>query len=284
MKPITVASIVVLPLVLFSCSDDGNPIASVETQDYLGGIGTQRSYDKTERWLIPGTNEPYYSVPDSLRSRISVNNSQLDSGVSFIYRYNETVRAIDDDFYSSWHLDYPRVVYRQIDGQGSAYSLADELDALSSGASYSPSSLHLGTIILRDTADAIMTVAPNQTPTSPSVAFMKKSLRIGDSWTRNMWIDTSGTHMRIETVAQVVALTTVTVPSGTYSAYQVHLTTYHFNPDYHFDEGYEYYAPNVGLILKESDILLSQWNSQTNQTVSFRQVIRQELLSVDFVR
>jgi hypothetical protein len=181
-------------------------------------------------------------------------------------------------------LEFPRAVYRQIDGQGSAYSLADELEALSSGASYSPNTLYLGTIIFRDTTDAIMTVAPNQTPTSPSVTYMKKSLRIGDSWTRHKWIDTSGTNMRIETIAQVVALTTVSVPSGTYSAYKVHLTTYHFNPDYHFDDGNEYYAPNVGLILKESDILLSQWNSQTNQTVTFRQVIRQELLSVNVVR
>ena len=90
--------------------------------------------------------------------------------------------------------------------------------------------------------------------------------------------------MVLRTTARVVALERVTVPAGTYSAYKLQITTHAFNPDYDIDEGFEYYVPNVGLVLKQSDMVLNQWNSETNATIVFRQIIKQQLLAVNFIR
>jgi len=280
--------IILLCLLSFSCSKNDNPVASQDGfADYIGGIGTQRVYRTTERWLQPGTNIPYYSVPDSLRHRLSIDSAQIAEGICSIANYTENVNEIGDDFYTSWKLNSPRNSYRRLASLsgGTIYNLAYELDALINGTVYSLGGYGIGDNIYHDSIDAYYSVPmPENIKIAPIVPYIKKVLMVGNSWSRYKFVDTSKSKTTIEDIAQVVDKVHLTLSCGTVDAYKIKITGYHYDPDYNFDMGYEYFVPNVGLVLKESDMELYQWNSSTGTTVAFRQIIRQELISYNFIK
>jgi hypothetical protein len=295
MTKINFIILAIFGMIFISCSDKSNPVIANQPVDYMGSIGTERVYKTTERWLKSGTNEPYYSIPDSLFNKLSMDTLLIRSGLCSSSSYTERVSSIPDDYYTSWHLSSPRQVYKYIEGRGPgiSYSLIEELDSLKIGKTYSKriinaTDLVYGGNIFRDTTDALMTVTSSDMVVNyPSAPYIKKTLRVGDSWTREKFIDTSAGKMGNETIAQVVAYAPVTISSGTYTAYKIHLTTFHYHlgvSDYDFDSGYEYFVPDVGLILKESDMELYQWSSATGLTISFRRIIKQELVSVNFIK
>jgi hypothetical protein len=225
-------------------------------------------------------------VPDSLISKLSIDTAQLHSGVCSIETFVELVSNIEDGYYTSWHLSSPRTAYRQVGGipPASQYSLAAEVDSLNKGKKYSTTGWIKGGNIYRDTTDAIMTVIwKDLEKRFPSVPYIRKNFKVGDNWIRDLFMDTVASKPITQTMANVISEVSVTVPAGTYMAFKIQLTTYHYNPDYSFDEGFEYWVPNVGLVLKESDMQLSQWNSSTGLTISFRQITRQELTSANFL-
>lgn len=279
--------IIVLFVVFFlsACSDENNPISPINENNYLGGNGTERTYKETESWLQPNSNIPYFNVPDSLKSKVSLNASQLQSGVVSIKNYTEFVKPIADDFYISWELTLPKNNYLQTEGSGQKYSLEIELDSLRLNKSYSIGNYGIGQEIFRVTNDGIMTVNPPDLQSNfPSVPFIKNNLKINDTWVRYKFIDTTMNSPIIETIASVIGKENITVPSGTFNAFKIKLTTYHYSPDYSFGVGYEYYVSDVGLVLKESDMDIYQWDSSTNNTIHFRQIIRKELVSYNFVQ
>jgi len=268
-----------------SCSNKNNPVSPITTNNYLGGIGTERTYKENERWLQASSNLPYFNVPDTLLPRVSLDTTQLESGIVFIKNYTEFVKPIDDDFYTSWKLTLPREDYVQTKGSGNCYSLANEIDSLQQNKSYSIENYGIGQDIFRIMDDAIMTVtSPDLQESFPSVPFIKNKLQINDFWIRYKFIDSTTKDPIIETVAKVISEGNIIVEAGSFTAYKIQLTTYHYNPDYCFEEGYEYYVPGIGLVLKESDMDVYQWNSISNTTIHFRQIIRKELVSFNFVQ
>jgi len=277
-------SYLLLCFLFISCSHNSNPIETKESPDYLGSVGTKRTYKITGSLFKYGTSEPYYFVPDSLVSKLSIDTTQLKNGVCSIVTYTETISQISDIYYTSWNLPAPRNSYIQVGGfQTFVYDLPNEIESLKAGKKYLPSGwASMGDIIYLNTVDALMTVSGSTT--CPSVPYIKNIMKIGDSWIRYKWIDTSALKMGIETIAQVVGLETVTVLSGTFSAYKIHLVTYHYNPNYSIDYGYEYYVPNVGLVLKELDEEAEQWDSSTNVTSYFHRIVKRELVSVEYVK
>ena len=269
----------------YSCSNENNPVSPIGINDYFGGVGTERTYKEIESWLQANSNLPYIIVPDSLLSKVSLNDVELQNGVAFVRNYTEFVKKIDDDFYTSWKLTYPREDYLETQGSGKSYSLADELDSLQKHKSYSVGVYGIGQDIFRNTNDDIMTVNPSDVQGNfPSVPFIKNELQINDSWVRYKFIDSTANNTIFETIAKVISKENVVVEAGSFNAYKIKLTTYHYNPDYSSEEGYEYFVPEVGLVLKESDMDIYQWNSNTNITIHFRQIIRKELVSYNFVQ
>ena len=92
----------VASMLVYSCTKDNNPLTSGQVSDYIGEAGTQRTYKTTERWLVPGTDQPYYTVPDSLMSSVSLDTNQLRSGLCIIENCVEAVSSITDDYYTSY--------------------------------------------------------------------------------------------------------------------------------------------------------------------------------------
>jgi hypothetical protein len=279
--------VLVLPFVflLYNCSDENNPVSSYSGNNYVGGIGTERTYHETEKWFLANSTVPYFTVPESLLTKVSLTSSQLQSGVACIKNYTAFINPIDDAFYISWNLPLPRENYIQTEANGKEYSLENELDSLKNNKSYTPGNFGIGQEIFRVTEEGIMTVnTPDLQANFPSVPFIKNNLQVNDCWVRYKYIDTTTNNPIFETIANVISKEYVVVPAATFNAYKVKLTTYHYNPDYSFDEGYEYYVPGVGLVLKESDMDLYRWDSGTNTTIHFRQIIRKELVSYYFVQ
>jgi len=277
--------LILLSITIYSCSDKNNPIAPIFENNYFGGIGTERTYKETEKWLKVGSNLPFFNVPDTLLSRVYLTKDQLQSGVVFISNYTESVEPIDNDFYTSWKLTLPQDNYLETESKGKSYSLSNELDSLLHNKTYSMENYRIGQDIFLLTNDAVMTINPSNLQANfPSVPFIKNKLQISDSWIRYEFIDTT-THKAIfETVAKVINIENINIIAGNFNAYKIKLTTYHYNPDYSFEEGYEYYVPYVGLVLKESNMIVNQWSSDTNLTINFRQIIYKELVSYNFVK
>ncbi|MHB8336567.1 MAG: TapB family protein [Ignavibacteriaceae bacterium] len=133
--------------------------------------------------------------------------------------------------------------------------------------------------------DAVMVVTPQEWQNIiPDAPYIKNTLRINDSWVRSKFVDTSANKESIETIAKVVGKENIVVSAGAFTAFKIKLTTYHHNPDYTIDNGYEYFVHNVGLVLKELDMVVYQWNSSTNSTINYRIIIRTELVSYHFVQ
>ncbi|KAF0148414.1 MAG: hypothetical protein FD143_2877 [Ignavibacteria bacterium] len=284
MKILKLFLAMLIVLITISCSDVNNPVGPIESDPYIGSYGTERTYVETERWLEVNSNTPFVSIPKGFREKVSLTDKQIENGISQIKNYTEYVKPILDDFYISWKLPLSRDNYIQNEGKGKCYNLVDELKMLQSAKSYSVGNYQIGQDIYLKKIEAILTVQPSELQKQfPAVPFIKYSLQIGDTWIRYKFIDTTTSKSVIETVAEVVGRETINVQAGIFSAYKIKLKTYHYNPDYSFEEGYEYYVPNVGLILKESDMNVSQWNSNNNQTITFRQIIRKELVSFNFI-
>ena len=281
MKNLKIIFLFILVSFFYSCSDENNPVAPIDANSFFGNIGTERVYKETFSWFNPISNNPYFSVPDSLLSKVSLTSTQLDQGICSIKDYTEQISQIDDGYYYSWNLTFPKSDYLQTASEGFSYSLSDELDSLLLNKTYSTGNFGIGDEIFRKSDEGIMTVTFAET-SFPSVPYLKNNLRINDSWIRYKFVDSVGNSI-VESIAKVDGIVKVTVPAGTFNTYKITTTTYHYNPNYEFVSSIEYYAQNIGLVLKERDILLSQWNSSTGTTINFRETSRKELISCNFI-
>ena len=278
-------TIVILALFFASCSKDKvavlTPPDEVEDPEitgdtYFGKIGTQRYYTMTQRWLQQGTTKPFVAVPDSLRHRVALSDSQLSAGVCMLWDLCETVDPLDSFYTNLYPLPLSR--YKRVgDAKGVRYELLDELDALEHGLAYSPHVAQISyDLVIRELPDVDWTVHfKAQERQFPQMPYMKKPLTVGSSWTRFRAMDPVTNQVNEDMIVDIVGKVEVTVPAGTFEAYKLAMT---------FLSCYEYYVPNIGLVLRESDIYECQWNSQTRTTICFRDVTRMELTSYNVIR
>lgn len=278
--------LMLLVFFMVSCTEDNNPISpSLTNNAFLGGIGTQRTFHETEIWLNSQTNLPYSNVPDSIVSKLSITKDQLEEGVHIIRDYTEVVEQIDEDLYENWELSSPIENYLKTSAKGKAYSLTDEVESLLRNEKYTFKNYGIGQEIFLITSEAIMSTYPaNWRKTNPSSQIIKNSLQINDTWIQEQVIDETSNRPKIETFAQVVAKVNIEVPAGSFSAFKIKLTTYHYDPDYNFERGYEYHVPNVGLVLEEYDLDTYRYNTEDKTTIHFRKIGRKELVSYSFVQ
>jgi hypothetical protein len=285
MKLIKLFFVLFFIFIINSCTDENNPVSPTFENNYLGGIGTERTYKETEYWLQAYSDIPYFTVPESLLSKVSLTALQLQSGVVYIRDYTEFIEPIGDAFYTSWNLPLPKEHYLQKDGSGTSYSLKNELDSLLLNKTYSVGILGVGQDIYRITSDEVLTVSPQSMEAiNPSCTYIKNHLQIGDSWVIWKQIDTVNNTLVMERIAEVVHYENINVIAGNFTAYKIKLSSKQYITNTTFDLGFEYFVPDVGLVLKESDMNVFQWNSGTNTTIHFRQIIREELVSYSFVK
>ncbi|MGE5498485.1 MAG: hypothetical protein ACM3Q2_10460 [Syntrophothermus sp.] len=278
-------SLLFFALFFYSCAQNNTtepePISG--KYQFIGGIGTTRTYKETIISLKPYSNEPYYSVPDYLKNRLSLSSEELNSGISEIITITEITTPISDvNFNTRYNADLPKSDFVTVSGTGTVYSLADELNKLGNGSQYTQSGLR-SDYDYQLTIDAILKPAlASFASLNPTSTVVKNNMRVNDTWIREKYLDSTKNTV-YEIKATVIGIETVNVEAGKFNAVKIKLTDNHYAGNYTLDFGYEYWVPNVGMVLKTSDLDQYSWNSATNKTIHYRAITRRELTSYNFV-
>lgn len=274
-----------LALALFSCSRDSSVVQPVmESETLIGGIGSQRVYTITESWFIPGTDTPFVAIPDSLAVDISVSDSLRRLGVVRVTRLTETVIPFDSSFYAGWQLPLPIRAYKMTMGIGQ--SLSKEFRKIWN-YQQSTSSEYQEQCFWLETADEVQQVLPAEMlPRFPALPWLKKPLCVNDSWLRYEYIDTYSRQATMQRYAKVMAIDSLSVKAGTFSAYRLAVYDGGVLPE--LANEFEYYVPDIGLVLYKVDWIVNVVTlypgGSSSPTITIRQVIRKELTSYNVVR
>lgn len=276
--------IVILVSLIFGCDRDNSlsPTNS-EFSDYLGLVNTTREYESFTWEFIANTEMPYHVVPDSLIWKLTFDSASLKKGLTQYQRYKEIVINRDTNFNQLTYYN-PSTRYfqkRTIDLE--KRDLEFELTYAKRGEIVP--SLSLGTSI--DGSLFVENVSEFYTPENDTTKYIiiKKPLEIGVEWVRekHQYKNNIGVYETFRQDCKVISKEDIAVKAGKFSAYKVEISNNWVDLGYKVVRNYEYYVPNIGLVLLEWDINLNSYNSSTNSTAYFRQKYRVELSDYNFV-
>ena len=223
----------------------------------LGRPGTVREYLTVERQVVPGTDEPFFVVPESLRGRVSFTEQELAAGVIEINRSAEMVRVATETTQPTWVLDSligDQREYRSVLTENRRRVLDTELANLKLNPHYQvEENLSFSDEIWRETDGAVSLVWLGQR--GQEFVRLRKPLQVGEDWSVYDWRQSNGTIYRSE-CARVTGMDTVTVQAGRFTAFRVEVGSC-YPPDGRFSLSYvEHYTPGVGLVLRERESTL----------------------------
>jgi len=280
-----------LPLYLFllfcvfhNC-DKSNPTQSSSTMTLIGDIGSQRTYRITEKWFEPHTDIPYAQVPDSLIVRISLSDSLRESGVVYISNVIEDVVALDSVYYNSLQLTTPISDYKMSDINGPMYSIFRDMECLNSNIPYIQG-ITGGIYFWYETDNEVQQVtATEHLPMFPAHPWVKKPLVVGQTWIRYQQVDTSTGEIIHQKNVKVMNKEYITVGAGTFLACKLAIYWSSVLPE--LTKEFEYYVPNVGLVLYINDhtsyVAYISPNGGGTTTIYRRSVERKELVSANII-
>lgn len=275
-----------LTIVFIAC-EKGNPVAvdNLDNSRYLGLPNTTREYESTTWMYEANSSIPYIKVPDSLYSKLSFDSVSIKNGVAKINKYQEVIIPKDTSYNKFKYYD-PNTVYCQEKIITNEYKdLATELDCVQKGIPYNVS---LGSYIDGTTFAENINGYFFQFNDSSKYYILKKPLYVGSEWIRDQWQykADNGNYESIQILCKVISKEDITVKAGRYSAYKVEVTDFWVDLNYKILDEYEYYVPNIGLVLTESDMNLYSTTltpGGPSTTIFFRQKVRLELISVNFI-
>ena len=275
-----------LSLVILSC-EKGNPIASDNSIDekYLGLPTTTREYISTTWMFEPNTSTPFIKVPDSLLQKMSFDSVSIRAGVVKIYNYQEIVIPKDTSYNKLNYYD-PNTIYCQIKTQTIDYrNLETELDYVKNGKTYTGSTgSHIDGTTYAENANEYFTQFDDRS----KYYLLKKPLSVGMEWIRDQrqHKTDNGNYELFQTICRVVSKENITVKAGNFAAFKVEVSSYWVDLNYKKVNKYEYYVPNIGLVLTKSDRNLYRTTLTTggsSTTIYFRKKERIELNSISFM-
>jgi hypothetical protein len=269
--------------ILFSCSKDFNPIFPVSEDIIIGKIGTERKYIITEKWLNRPVATPFIIVPDSLQDEVSISQDELADGIVIITEITERITPMDQTIWDS--LDIPiahsELKYSSIDGH--TYNLESELKALMNNENYQPINVNQSEIWY-ETTNALYHMT-NDSESSNLLPWIKKPMQLNSTWICQQDINPQSGEIYNQLYAKVLSQENVTVMGETLLAYKVS-TSYDENR-LESSGQYEYYVPDIGLVLYTSDRIAFRTTISSSgdaQLIKFHKKVRKELVSAQIVR
>ena len=274
----------ILLVIIFTSCNQNNPVSPIDstTNIYLGSFSTMREYERTISLFQPDSNTPFITVPDNLYGKLSFDSTQINQGLVNIFKYQEIVIPRDTSFHNltSNSSEYCQIKTIDIENK----DLETELEFAEQGKPIPEISLGIS-------MDGSMWIENDnqlrrQSNDTTKYIMLQKPISIGDKWTRkiNKYKNEDGTYGTFQLDCRVVSQEEVSVKAGNFLAYKIEVTNDWVDIDYKSISGYEYYVPNVGLILMESDMNVFSTTLGSGSTSYFRQVIRQELTRYNFVK
>jgi len=273
--------------IIFASCNHSNPVSPIisASDNFFGLPNTTREYERTTFMFQPDTNIPYIKVPDSLYKKLSFDTSQINQGLVDIYIYQEVVISPDTTFAIPSHSDFSINYYQIKTFDEEHEDLEDDLEFAKQGKTFPGISLGTsidGTFWIENKKELY---TQNNIDTANYI-YLQKPLKIGAEWVRetNKYKNADGTYGTFQLECKVVTMQEVSVKAGNFLAYKIEVTNDWVDIGYKSIRDYEYYVPNVGLILMESDMNVYSTTLGSGTTLYFRQVIRQELISYNFVK
>ena len=268
-------------LLIQSCVKD-NDFVDSSSQRYLGKQNTVREYETTTWEYEANTDVPYIKVPDSLILSLSIDSSLISQGVvGQSYRVEQLIQ-----YDTTWHVvSNPTLCAEglQLKTIIEYYDLNNELQCIYNSNTYSKSLMKStgGTIYLENDNSFGMFSGNNNNDT-----ILVKPLSIGVNWIResHQYKNNNGELNLFQQECTVISQEEVEVQAGNFLAYKIEIIDHWASLNIKQTSGYEYYVPNVGLILEEWDknLYRTTVTQSDSETIYFRQKYRKELVSYNF--
>jgi len=261
-----------LCFVFVSCNQDNttSPVDELN-QSYLGGNNTQREY-KTVEWMFEAnSNTPYIKIPDSLYSKLTfdtslsnqgIYNLSYDSEVILPYGHNHQIKTISEN-----------------------HNLEMELDRLSRNLNYQPGKSESidGAIWIENEREMYIEFSD-----SGKYIMLKKPLFIGQEWIRekHSYVNEQGVDENFQQECKVISKEYISVKAGNFNAYKIEVTNHWTDLNAKSIRNYEYYVPNIGMVLYESDgnvYRLTAIGNGPSTTIYVRLKVKKELVNFSFI-
>jgi len=277
-------TLVILLTILFlltSCRKEDNPIiVPVENViNYSGKVGSEKVFRITTKWLRLNTNIPFYSIPDSLINQISFPDSLRKQGVIEIGNLRLKTVAIDAEYYNKFKTNLSKEYFKEEYADWTYQSLDEEYRTILTYRNYYPIDVHnVFWDRWLETPDSLVELF--SIPSNSLI--LKKPLKEKSLWIRGSLkiSDGNGGYATYQEEGEVMEYKEIKIEAGTFLAYKIAVVTHWLESNIRIYGTYEYYVPNLGLILEESNgILESSAKDLYGNKVYYDQIYRKELIS-----
>jgi hypothetical protein len=261
-----------LGFILVSCNQENSTSPFDElNQLYLGNNNTQKEYEKVEWIFEANSNIPYIKIPDSLYSKLSFDTLLSSQG---IYNLSYDTEII---------LPYEQ--YHQIKTISENHNLEMELERLSRNLTYRPGKSESidGAIWIENEKEMYI-----QFSDSDKYTLLKKPLFIGQEWIRekHSYNNEQGVNENFQQECKVISKENIQVKAGNFNAYKIEVINHWTDLNSKSIRNYEYYVPNIGMVLFESDgnvYRATAIGNGTTTTIYIRHKVRKELVIFNFI-
>lgn len=265
--------VLLIGLALISCDQD-NPTSPIDevNQLYLGNNNTQREYETIE-WMFEANSDiPYIKIPDSLYPKLSFDTSLSKQGIYNLANISETILPYEQN--------------HQIKTISENHSLEIELEMLSKNLLYVPGRSEGigGAVWIENESEMYI-----QFSSGNKYIMLRKPLFVGQEWIRekHSYLNDRGVYENFQQECKVISIENIQVKAGSFNAYKIEVTNHWTDLNSKSIRNYEYYVPNIGMVLFESDeniYRLTAIGNGSSTTIYVRHKSRKELVSFSFVR
>jgi hypothetical protein len=269
---------------LQSCEKDNDSVDS-SSQTFLGKQSTVRNYETTTWQYEANSNVPLVKTPASLYRSLSIDSMLILQGVVMQTTINETLIPYD----ISWAIVSNPSLYSagvQVKTTTELYDLNTELQCISNKRTYSNSiNQSIDGAIYFENGEIFDVIFGDNSKNTVLI----EPLSIGVNWIRESYHykNNKGGIELFQQDCRVISQEQVEVKAGKFLAYKIEIMNNWIDLKSKSLRGYEYYVPEVGLILEESDSNVYQTSislSGDASTIYFRQKYRKELVSYNFIK
>jgi hypothetical protein len=270
---------VLLVIIFISCKKD-----DYSNQTYLGKQNSVREYETTTWKYDVNSTMPFIKVPDSFYKKLSYDSILISEGL-VINAY--TIETVIPYNIAAKIITKPEVIKSSLNvvSEGQQYSLEDNLFNIFKDQKY------LTTIVkdvtgpwLEDSQQLSIILSD-----SSSYTYLAKPLHVGDEWIRESrrYRNSNGVYELFQQECKVLCIERVIVKAGEFSAFKVEVMNHWVDIPSKSIRAYEYYTPDVGLVLKETDGIMSTLSIPLfgETTIStFHQKVRRELVNYSIIK
>lgn len=264
--------VLLFSFILVSCNQNNStsPVDELN-QSYLGDNNTLRAYETVEWMFEAKSNVPYIKIPDSLYSKLSFDTSLSNQGIYNLSYDTEIILPYEQN--------------HQIKTINESHNLETELDILSKNLTYQPGKSESidGSIWSENEKEMYI-----QFSDSSKYIMLKKPLFIGQEWIRekHSYVNEQGVKENFQQECRVISKETIQIKAGNFNAYKIEVTNNWTNLNSRSIRNSEYYVPNIGMVLFESDgntYRVSAIGNGLTTTIYVRSKVRKELTNFNFI-